>query len=151
MIAVLQRVSSASVSINSQLRASIGAGFLVLLGIAVDDGPDDADYLAAKLASIRIFGDEQGLMNLSISQINGEFLVISQFTLLAATRKGNRPSFLAAAKPESAIPLYNLFVELLKQKAGVAVKTGEFGADMQVSLVNDGPVTIILDTKNKGL
>lgn len=151
MIAVVQRVSSASVGIGGLTRAAIGKGMLVLLGVADDDKSDDADYLAAKIAALRIFPDPEGMMNLNVLHGHGEVLVISQFTLLGNTRRGNRPSFGKAAKPEVAIPLYELFVELLRQRSKVPLKTGEFGADMQVSLVNDGPVTIIIDSRDKSI
>ncbi|EPH93180.1 MULTISPECIES: D-aminoacyl-tRNA deacylase [unclassified Enterococcus] len=148
MRAVIQRVSSASVSINDQVVGKIGQGLLVLLGIHETDTKEDIDYLVRKIALMRIFEDEQEKMNLSISDIGGQILSVSQFTLFADTKKGNRPSFIEAARPETAIPLYEAFNEALKSK-GIPVATGKFGADMAVSLVNDGPVTIIIDSKNK--
>ncbi len=149
MIAVIQRVKKASVEINGSLHASIDAGFLVLLGITHADARADANWLAAKICGLRIFTDEQGKMNHALADISGDLLVVSQFTLLASTQKGNRPSFIEAARPEQAIPLYESFVkecELLLKKN---IQTGVFGADMQVELINDGPVTIVIDTKNK--
>ncbi len=149
MIAVVQRVSSASVSINNTLKAEINKGFMVLLGITHLDTPEDADWLANKIVSMRIFADQEGKMNLNIEQVNGELLLISQFTLHASTKKGNRPSFIEAAKPAVAIPLYETMIEILTLALKKDIKTGQFGADMQVSLVNDGPVTIMLDSKNR--
>lgn len=149
MRAVIQRVSSASVVINSQVKSEISKGLLVFLGIEDADNQDDVEWLAAKIGSLRIFDDNQGVMNLSVTDINGEILSVSQFTLHAKTRKGNRPSYIKAAKPEIAIPLYESFNKFLGNIVGREIKTGEFGADMQVNLVNDGPVTIIIDTKNK--
>ena len=146
---VLQRVKSASVSIDEVVVGKIGQGFLLLVGVGPEDGSDDASYLARKIAGMRIFSDENGKMNLSIDQIGGKILSVSQFTLFADTKKGNRPSFTGAASPEHAIKLYEEFNELLRTEYALTVETGEFGADMQVSLVNDGPVTIILDTKNQ--
>jgi len=146
---VLQRVSSASVTINGAVKSGIGAGLLILLGIEHDDGPEDAAWLCKKITALRIFSDEAGLMNLSVQDIGGEILVISQFTLHASTKKGNRPSFIRAARPETAIPLYESFVEMLRQESGRPVFTGEFGADMKVALVNDGPVTIWMDSRDK--
>ena len=148
MIAVIQRVSQASLHIDSALHASIQQGFLVLLGIHVDDTPEDVDYLAGKIAGLRIFSDEEGKMNLDLQAINGELLLVSQFTLYAATRKGNRPSFLESAKPEHAIHLYELMINTLSSKIDQKIQTGVFGADMQINLTNDGPVTIIIDSKN---
>lgn len=149
MRAVIQRVSEASVTIEGKVKASTGKGLLILLGIEEADGPEDIEWLTGKIAQLRIFSDEDGLMNLSIQQISGEILVISQFTLYASTKKGNRPSFIRAARPETAIPLYEGFVNQLAIKSGVLLETGTFGADMKVALVNDGPVTIIIDTKMK--
>ena len=146
---VLQRVKSASVSIDEVVVGKIGQGFLLLVGVGPEDSSDDASYLARKIAGMRIFSDENGKMNLSIDQIGGKILSVSQFTLFADTKKGNRPSFTGAASPEHATNLYEEFNELLRTEYGLTVETGEFGADMQVSLVNDGPVTIILDTKNQ--
>lgn len=149
MRAVIQRVSSASVVINSQVKSDISKGLLIFLGIEDADNQDDVEWLAAKIGSLRIFDDNQGVMNLSVTDINGEILSVSQFTLHAKTRKGNRPSYIKAAKPEIAVPLYESFNKFLGNIVGREIKTGEFGADMQVNLVNDGPVTIIIDTKNK--
>jgi len=144
---VVQRVKEASVTIDHKQHSHIKQGLLVLLGIGTDDTEDDIRYLSQKLVQLRIFGDEQGLMNLSVKDINGEILVVSQFTLMAATRKGNRPSFIQAARPETAIPLYEQFCAATAALLGKPVATGIFGADMQVGLVNDGPVTIIIDSK----
>ncbi len=146
---LLQRVSSASVTIDGDVKAAIGPGLLALLGVESDDAPDDADWLVKKTAAMRIFSDPEGKMNLSIGETGGEILVVSQFTLHASTKKGNRPSFIRAARPELAIPLYNLFLEKMSAELGRPVASGEFGADMKVALVNDGPVTIWLDTKAK--
>lgn len=146
---VLQRVKSASVSIESSVVGEINQGFLLLVGVGPEDTSDDASYLARKIAGMRIFSDENGKMNLSIDQIEGKILSVSQFTLFADTKKGNRPSFTGAASPEAANKLYEEFNEILRTEYGLIVETGEFGADMQVSLVNDGPVTILLDTKNQ--
>lgn len=149
MIAVIQRVKKASVSIENKIKAEIGKGLLVLLGIGNEDTLDDIAWLAKKIVQMRIFADEEGKMNLSVQEIAGEILLVSQFTLLASTKKGNRPSFIEAARPEIAIPLYEKAIEIFSQELGRAIQTGEFGADMQVSLCNDGPVTIVIDTKNK--
>ena len=146
---VLQRVKSASVSIDEVVVGNINQGFLLLVGVGPEDSSDDASYLARKIAGMRIFSDENGKMNLSIDQIGGKILSVSQFTLFADTKKGNRPSFTGAASPDFATNLYEEFNELLRTEYGLTVETGEFGADMQVSLVNDGPVTIILDTRNQ--
>ena len=146
---VLQRVKSASVSIEDSVVGEIKQGFLLLVGVGPDDTRDDASYLARKIAGMRIFSDENGKMNLSIDQVGGKILSVSQFTLFADTKKGNRPSFTGAAGPEAANKLYEEFNEILRTEYGLIVETGEFGADMQVSLVNDGPVTILLDTKNQ--
>lgn len=146
---VLQRVKSASVSIEGTVVGEIEQGFLLLVGVGPDDTRDDASYLARKIAGMRIFSDENGKMNLSIDQVGGKILSVSQFTLFADTKKGNRPSFTGAASPEAANKLYEEFNETLRKEYGLIVETGEFGADMQVSLVNDGPVTILLDTKNQ--
>ena len=146
---VLQRVKSASVSIEGSVVGEISQGFLLVVGVGPEDTSDDASYLARKIAGMRIFSDENGKMNLSIDQIGGKILSVSQFTLFADTKKGNRPSFTGAASPEAANQLYEEFNEKLRTEYGLTVETGEFGADMQVSLVNDGPVTIILDTKNQ--
>ena len=146
---VLQRVKSASVSIEGTVVGEINQGFLLLVGVGPDDTRDDASYLARKIAGMRIFSDENGKMNLSIDQVGGKILSVSQFTLFADTKKGNRPAFTGAASPEVAKQLYEEFNDILRKEYGLTVETGEFGADMQVSLVNDGPVTILLDTKNQ--
>lgn len=146
---VIQRVSRASVAIDGKINGAIETGLLVLIGIEENDNQADADWLAAKLINLRIFDDENGVMNLSVSDIDGEILVVSQFTLHASTRKGNRPSYIKAARPEQAIPLYEYFCSLLKNLSGKSIQTGVFGSNMQVSLINEGPVTIIIDSKNK--
>lgn len=146
---VVQRVSSASVTIGGEVKSSIGRGLLVLLGIGHGDGADDIDYLVKKAVALRIFGDAGGVMNLSVADVGGDIIVVSQFTLMASTRKGNRPSYIEAAGHELAIPLYEEFCKRLSAALGRPVGTGEFGADMKVSLVNDGPVTICIDSKNK--
>jgi|SRR5574344_882253 D-tyrosyl-tRNA(Tyr) deacylase len=149
MRAVIQRVTRASVTIEEKEKTKIGNGFLVLLGIEDADSTDDVSWLAGKIAKLRVFSDAEGLMNLSLDDIHGDIIVVSQFTLFAATKKGNRPSYIRAARPEKAIPLYELFVKTLQTEIQGCVQTGEFGADMKVDLLNDGPVTIIIDTKNK--
>ena len=149
MRVVIQRVSSASVEINQQIKSKIGVGLLILLGIEHDDTYKDIEWMCGKIARLRIFGDEDGAMNLSVLEVNGDVLVVSQFTLHASTKKGNRPSFIKAARPEIAIPLYEQFVVQLEKELNKKVQTGEFGADMKVALINDGPVTIIIDSKNK--
>ncbi len=149
MRAVIQRVSRASVTINQIVKAEIKQGLLVLVGIEESDNSTDVDWMCSKIAKLRIFDDNQGVMNLSIMDISGEVLLISQFTLLAKTKKGNRPSYIQAANPEIAIPIYNEFNKKLRLEIGKEIKTGEFGANMQIELVNDGPVTILIDTKNK--
>lgn len=149
MRAVLQRVSKASVTVDGQVVSSIGDGLLVLLGIEDADGQEDVEWLAHKMVNLRIFNDENNVMNQSVVDIDGEIIVVSQFTLHAQTKKGNRPSYIKAAKHEVAIPMYEGFVTVLEQKLGKKVGTGIFGADMKVELLNDGPVTIIIDTKNK--
>ena len=149
MKAVIQRVAQASVTIASQKVAEINSGLLVLLGIETADNQEDIDWLVAKIIQLRIFSDENGIMNLSVQQHNGGVLVVSQFTLHASTKKGNRPSYIKAAKPEIAIPLYEKFILAMIFELGKKIQTGIFAADMQVSLINDGPVTIIIDTKNK--
>ena len=149
MIAVIQRVASASVTIGASIKSSIGNGLLVLVGIEDADNQDDIEWLAPKIVNLRIFNDDQDVMNVSVKDVDGEILVVSQFTLHASTKKGNRPSYIKAAKPETAIPLYEKMVEALAINLGKDVRTGEFGADMKVNLLNDGPVTIIIDTKNK--
>ncbi len=149
MIAVIQRVSSASVTIDGIVKSSIASGLLILIGIEDADNNEDIDWLANKIVNLRIFNDDQGVMNISVKDQGGEIIVVSQFTLHASTKKGNRPSYLKASKPDIAIPLYEKFVAVLSSQLGKPVQTGEFGADMKVALVNDGPVTIIIDTKNK--
>ncbi|GIV39282.1 MAG: D-aminoacyl-tRNA deacylase [Thermonema sp.] len=149
MIAVIQRVLEASVTIDGNKHSEIGKGLLVLLGVGQSDTPDDVEWLAKKVVNMRIFEDEDGKMNRSLIEVQGELLVVSQFTLHASTKKGNRPSFIEAAPPQLAIPLYESFVEQCARLIGKEVKTGVFAADMKVALVNDGPVTIIVDTKNK--
>ncbi|WP_395767311.1 D-aminoacyl-tRNA deacylase [Aquirufa sp.] len=148
MISVIQRVSAAQLHIEGNLHASIGKGFVILVGIHVDDTEVDVDYLVGKIHGLRIFSDEAGKMNLSLEQVSGEILLVSQFTLYADTRKGNRPSYMSSARPETAIPLYELMIQKLSKAIGSTIQTGEFGANMQVSLCNDGPVTIIIDSKN---
>ncbi|TDE03647.1 D-aminoacyl-tRNA deacylase [Flavobacterium sandaracinum] len=149
MKVVIQRVSSASVTIDNKIVADIQKGLLVLVGIEDADNQEDIDWLVNKITNIRIFGDEDDLMNLSVKDIDGEVLVVSQFTLHALTKKGNRPSYIKASKPEIAIPLYEIFVSHLQKELGKKVQTGIFGADMKVLLLNDGPVTITIDSKNK--
>ncbi len=149
MIAVLQRVESASVTIEGVIRSSITRGLLVLVGIEEADGQEDIDWLASKIVNLRIFPDDQGVMNVNVRDSGGDILVVSQFTLHASTKKGNRPSYIKAAKPDVAIPLYENFITAVGRELGKAVQTGEFGADMKVNLLNDGPVTIVIDTKNK--
>ena len=146
---VLQRVSSASVTIDAEIVADIQKGLLVLVGIEDADNQEDIDWLVNKITNIRIFGDENDIMNLSVKDIDGDIIVVSQFTLHAATKKGNRPSYIKASKPEVAIPLYENFVLQLEKELGKKVQTGIFGADMKVLLLNDGPVTIVIDSKNK--
>jgi len=149
MKVVVQRVTDASVTIGNKKVASIKSGLLVLLGIIDEDTQEDINWLCNKITNLRIFGDENGVMNNSLLDINGDAIVVSQFTLHANTKKGNRPSYIKAAKPDVAIPLYESFVKQLEQNLGKKVQTGEFGADMKVQLLNDGPVTIIIDSKNK--
>ena len=149
MIAVIQRVSEASVAIDGQLKSKIGKGILVLIGIEDADNMEDIEWLSAKIVSLRIFNDADGIMNVSVKDDGGAVLLVSQFTLHASTKKGNRPSYLKAAKPAIAIPLYEKMITALELQLGRAIQTGEFGADMKIGLVNDGPVTIIIDTKNK--
>lgn len=146
---VVQRVSEASVRIDEKIVGSISYGLMVLVGIETNDVQSDVDYLIQKLVNLRIFNDEEGKMNLSIQDVGGDLLVVSQFTLHAFTKKGNRPSYIRAARPEQAIPLYTYFIEQAQKELKSKIQTGEFGADMKVSLVNDGPVTIILDSANK--
>ncbi|MEY4462082.1 MAG: hypothetical protein RLY98_622 [Bacteroidota bacterium] len=149
MKVVLQRVTSASVTIEDKIVGEIQKGIVVLVGIEEADSLEDIDWLVTKITQLRIFGDENGVMNLSVEEVNGDVLVVSQFTLHAATKKGNRPSYIKAARPEVAIPMYEKFVSSLETKLGKKVPTGIFGADMKVALLNDGPVTIIIDSKNK--
>jgi D-tyrosyl-tRNA(Tyr) deacylase len=149
MRAVIQRVSRASVKIERQTFSETGPGLMVLIGIEDADTTEDIEWLCSKIIQLRIFNDSSGVMNLSISEAGGDILAVSQFTLHAKTKKGNRPSYIKAARPEIAIPLYNSFVKVLSQLLGKDVKTGEFGAMMQVEIINDGPVTILIDTKNK--
>ena len=149
MRAVIQRVKKASVTIDNQLFSEIGKGFLILLGIEAEDTKDDINWLAGKIARLRVFSDENEAMNLSVSDVNGECLVVSQFTLHASTKKGNRPSFIKAASPEIAIPLYEAFLHQLEKETNKKVKKGEFGAMMDVALINDGPVTIWIDSKSR--
>ena len=149
MKVVIQRVTKASVTIGNIKVASIQKGLLILLGIVNDDTQEDINWLVRKITNLRIFNDENGVMNTSLLDINGEVIVVSQFTLHASTKKGNRPSYIKAAKPEVAIPLYETFVSTLENEISSKVQTGQFGADMKVELLNDGPVTIIIDSKNK--
>lgn len=146
---VIQRVSSASVTINEAIKSEIGLGFLVLLGVETEDNQEDADYLIQKLIQLRVFSDIEGKMNLSISDVKGDIIIVSQFTLHASTKKGNRPSYIRAARPEQAIPLYEYFIQQTQSQFDGKVLTGDFGADMKVSLLNDGPVTILMDSKQK--
>lgn len=148
MRAVIQRVTESSVKVEGETVGAIGLGYMILLGIHTDDNTDDADWLVKKVCGLRVFSDGDGKMNLSIKDVQGSILLVSQFTLQASTKKGNRPSFINAAKPEKAIPLYNYVVEAFRA-SDVNVETGVFGADMKVSLVNNGPVTIVMDSKNK--
>jgi len=149
MIAVVQRVSEAAVTIDGAVKSSIGKGLVILLGIDIEDGDDDISWLCSKIVNLRIFDDKNGVMNNSVVDSNFEILLISQFTLLASTKKGNRPSYIKAARPEIAIPLYEQFIRALETALGKEISTGEFGADMKVSLINDGPVTIIVDSINR--
>ncbi|MBD2703052.1 D-tyrosyl-tRNA(Tyr) deacylase [Spirosoma sp. BT702] len=149
MIAVIQRVTQASVRIDNEIKGQIGAGFLVLLGITHTDTREDIDWLSRKIVGLRVFGDDEGKMNLDLAAIDGNILLISQFTLHANTKKGNRPSFIEAARPDIAIPLYETMISHLSDELGKPIQTGTFGADMKVSLLNDGPVTIIIDSKNR--
>jgi D-tyrosyl-tRNA(Tyr) deacylase len=149
MRCVIQRVSQASVSINEVITGRIGSGLLVFVGIEESDTFEDIEWLSGKVVRLRIFADEQGVMNLAIPDVSGDILVVSQFTLHASTKKGNRPSYIRAAKPEIAVPLYEKFLEQLELDLGKPVQKGEFGAMMQISLINDGPVTILIDTKKK--
>lgn len=148
MRTVIQRVTQASVTIDNETVGSIGHGMMILLGIAPEDTCEDADWLTGKISRLRIFDDANGVMNLSVQDIGGEALVVSQFTLMASYRKGNRPSYIQAAHPDTAIPLYEYFVQQLQQSLGRDVPTGRFGADMKINLTNDGPVTIVMDSRN---
>lgn len=149
MRVLIQRVTKASVLIDGETERNINQGLVVLLGIEEEDSDEDIDFLCKKITNLRIFDDENGVMNKSVLDINGDIMLVSQFTLHASTKKGNRPSYIKAAKPNIAIPLYNNFISNIKQALGKTIQTGEFGADMQISLVNDGPVTIWIDSKNK--
>lgn len=149
MRVVIQRVKEASVTIQNEIRSSIGKGLLVLVGIEDADGLEDIEWLSQKITQLRIFDDESGVMNLSVKDIDGELILVSQFTLYAATKKGNRPSYIKASKPPVAVPLYEAMIKQLESDLGKPIGTGEFGADMKVALINDGPVTIIIDSKNK--
>ena len=149
MRVVIQRVKEASVKIGGKINGSIGEGLLILLGIEHMDDGEDIDWLVNKIIKLRIFSDSDEKMNLSIEDVKGSFLIVSQFTLHASTKKGNRPSYINSARPEQAIPLYKIFINQLRVKSGLKVEEGEFGADMKVSLINDGPVTIIMDSKNR--
>lgn len=149
MRVVVQRVARASVSIGGKIKSSVGCGLLILLGVEDADNEEDIDWLVRKISQLRIFNDDAGVMNRSLEETGGEALVVSQFTLMAALKKGNRPSYIRASGPAKAIPMYEKFIRELSFRLGKPVGSGEFGADMQVSLVNDGPVTIIMDTKNK--
>jgi len=146
---VVQRVAEASVTINGQIRGAIQKGLLVLLAVEETDTPEDIEWLSGKIVRLRIFPDDQGAMNRSVQEVGGDILLISQFTLFASTKKGNRPSYSRAARPEIAVPLYEALTRKLSEELGKPVQTGEFGADMKVSLVNDGPVTIVIDSRNK--
>ena len=149
MRAVVQRVAEASVTIKGQIRGAIQAGLLILLAVEEADTPEDIEWLSGKIVRLRIFSDDQGMMNRSLQEAGGDILLISQFTLFASTKKGNRPSYSRAARPEIAVPLFEAFTRKLSEDLGKPVQTGEFGADMKVSLVNDGPVTVIIDSKNR--
>ncbi|MCM0041230.1 MAG: D-aminoacyl-tRNA deacylase [Algoriphagus sp.] len=149
MIAVIQRVLESSVTIEGKIKSNIEVGLLVLLGIEEADGKEDLEWLTKKIVNLRIFPDEQGVMNKSLLEINGELLLVSQFTLHASTKKGNRPSYIKAARPEIALPLYEQAIVAFELELGKSIGTGTFGADMKVSLINDGPVTLLMDTKNK--
>ena len=149
MKVVIQRVSSASVTIETEIAANIQSGLLVLVGIEDDDSQEDINWLSQKIINLRIFGDDNGVMNLSVKEIQGNIIIVSQFTLHASTKKGNRPSYIKASKPDMAIPMYEKFVKQMELELGKKIQTGKFGADMKVALVNDGPVTIIIDSKSK--
>jgi D-tyrosyl-tRNA(Tyr) deacylase len=149
MIAVIQRVSQASVTIDGAIKSKISKGLMVLVGIENEDNEEDIKWLSTKIINLRIFDDEAGVMNVSLKDINGEILLISQFTLQASTKKGNRPSYIKAARPEVAVPIYEAFIKQLELELGKSIGTGTFGADMKVNLTNDGPVTIVMDTTDK--
>ena len=149
MRVVVQRVKSASVTIDNRIKSAIDDGLLILIGVEDADSQEDAEWLSKKIANLRVFNDEQGVMNLSVKEISGDALIISQFTLHASTKKGNRPSYIKASKPEIAIPLYDFFCKEMEKELEKPVKTGTFGADMKVQLLNDGPVTICIDSKNR--
>lgn len=149
MIAVIQRATQASVTIDNEIKGQIGLGFMILLGITHTDTQEDIEWLSKKIVGLRVFGDEEGKMNLDLKSVDGNILLISQFTLHASTKKGNRPSFIEAARPEIAIPLYEKMIAQVEFDLGKTIETGTFGADMKVSLLNDGPVTIIIDSKNR--
>ena len=149
MKVVIQRCLEASVTIDGQVHASIGKGLMILVGIQEDDTDEDIEWLTGKICNLRIFNDENGVMNRSVQEIGGEILIVSQFTLMARTKKGNRPSYIDAAKPEISIPLYEKFVKSMGEEMKKEMKTGAFGADMQIGLINDGPVTILIDSKNR--
>lgn len=151
MRVVIQRVSGCFVSIKGEVISNIGNGLLVLAGFENDDTEEDLIWMSKKISGLRVFNDENGIMNLSLKDINGEMMIVSQFTLHAKTKKGNRPSYIKAAKPDTAIPLYEKFIKICESETGKEVKTGKFGTDMQISLINDGPVTVIIDSKNKDL
>jgi D-aminoacyl-tRNA deacylase len=149
MKVVIQRVTQASVTIEGKMKSSIGSGMLILLGIEEADSQEDVEWLSSKITNMRIFNDESGVMNISLKDVSGDIILVSQFTLHASTKKGNRPSYIKAARPETAIPLYEKMISQLEADLGKPIQTGEFGADMKVSLLNDGPVTIIIDSKNR--
>jgi len=149
MKAVIQKVAEATVTIENKIQASIKVGMLILLGITNNDTSEDIDWLSSKIANIRLFNDVDTMMNLNVNDVNGQIIIVSQFTLFASTKKGNRPSYIYAAKPDVAIPMYNQFIDVLQTKINTKVETGIFAANMKVLIVNDGPVTIIIDTKNK--
>lgn len=149
MIVVIQRVSESAVKIDGTIKSQIGTGLMILMGIEEADGQEDIEWLSKKIVNLRIFPDEIGVMNRSVLEVGGEILLISQFTLHASTKKGNRPSYIKAAKPDIAVPMYEKMIQALETELGKPIGTGEFGADMKVSLVNDGPVTIVMDSKNR--
>ncbi len=149
MIAVIQRVSQASVTIDSQVKSEIGKGLLILIGIEEADNDEDIEWLSNKIINLRVFNDSEGVMNVSVKDDGGDIILVSQFTLQASIKKGNRPSYIKAAKPDIAIPIYEKMINALEVTLGKPIQTGEFGADMKISLVNDGPVTIVIDTKNR--